>query len=115
VRVLVCGSRGSPDALEVIEAMRGLPTGTTVVHGDARGPDRAAAIAARACGLTIESFPAEWEKYGRRAGPIRNIAMLDSGIDQVIAFWDGVSSGTRHTIEEARKRHIPVKIKRSVS
>ncbi len=47
---------------------------------------------------------------GRRAGPERNIRMLDSTPDLVLAFWDGQSRGTRHTISEARRRNITVRV-----
>lgn len=54
-------------------------------------------------------FPANW-KLGRRAGPIRNQLMLDQNPDKVIAFHDGRSRGTLHTITEARRRGISVEI-----
>ncbi len=34
--------------------------------------------------------------------------MLESKPDLVLAFWDGQSRGTKHTITEARRRNIPV-------
>ena len=57
------------------------------------------------------AMPAEWDKYGRSAGPIRNIQMLDMKPVLVLAFYNKVESkGTSHTVTEAKKRRIPVKI-----
>lgn len=82
------------------------PPDTVVIHGDARGADRLADHAARGLGLKVEPYPADWSRYGKRAGILRNLEMLDSNPTTVIAFWDGESRGTQHTIDEARKRGI---------
>lgn len=50
-----------------------------------------------------------WESFGQRAGYLRNLAMLQLEPDLVIAFTNG-SPGTQHTIDEARRRGIPVEI-----
>ena len=49
-------------------------------------------------------------KYGRAAGPIRNTAMLDMKPDELIAFWDGRSRGTKNMIDQATARGVPVEI-----
>jgi hypothetical protein len=89
---------------------RGLAAGTDDDHpwrcprrGSARGR-----IAAR-LGYEVEVFEADW-RLGRRAGPERNVRMLDTKPDLVLAFWDGQSRGTRHTISEARRRNITVRV-----
>lgn len=69
-----------------------------------------AAAIGRSLGFHVEEFPADWKKEGRAAGFKRNILMLELGPDIVIAFWDWRSSGTRHTIDEAKKRGIPTEI-----
>lgn len=65
-------------------------------------------------GLETEPHPAKWRRpdgsLDRSAGFRRNIEMLESGIGAVLAFWDGISQGTKHTIDQAKKRKIPVKI-----
>lgn len=60
----------------------------------------------------IIPFPAEWEKYGKSAGPIRNRQMLDENPDLVIAFHDDIESskGTKDCIKEAEKRGIEVQL-----
>lgn len=112
IRILVCGSRTWRDYSTIESKLRGLPRGSTVIHGDARGADRMARDAARKLGLIEEPYPADWSGLGRRAGPIRNQLMLDEGRPQfVIAFRArGTSRGTDDTIARARAAGIPVTI-----
>lgn len=79
------------------------------------GADMLADEVARRLGLAREKHPAKWRVNGsfdRQAGFKRNIEMLESGVDFVLAFWDGSSPGTAHTLREAKKRSIPTKIVR---
>ena len=90
--------------------MSKLPSEAVIVHGGAPGADRTAGFLADDFGFAVEEHPAEWEKHGKRAGFLRNVEMLESGVDLVLAFWDGASRGTKHMIDEARKRGIPVEV-----
>lgn len=117
MKVLVCGSRRFTDPFRVslaIDArMKDLPEHTTVIHGAAIGADAIAAEAARRHGAIVHAVPVspgEYERYGKRAPLRRNLRMLDDRPDLVIAFWDGKSTGTAHTLTEARKRGIPVEV-----
>ena len=110
MRVLVCGSRNWPDAGVIILQLARLPKDAVVVHGGARGADRCAGRAAAMYGLTVEEHPADWNRHGKRAGVMRNLEMLDSGIDLVLAFQCEGSRGTQHTIDEARRRGVPVEV-----
>lgn len=110
MRVLVCGSRRWTDGRRIAAHLATLPMGTTVVVGGAVGADHLAAREAHGLGLKVEVHAADWARHGRRAGVLRNLEMLDSGVDLVLAFWDGVSKGTQHTISEARNRGIPVRV-----
>jgi len=84
-------------------------TGLEVRHGACRtGADLAAHQWCEkniATGVTEEPFPADWST-GVNAGPLRNIRMFDNPVDLVLAFWDGRSKGTKHTIDLATKRRI---------
>lgn len=108
--ILVCGSRGWTDREAIRKVLCNLPKGTIVLHGAARGADMQADYIARELRLQVERMKPDWERYGRRAGFVRNLAMLDREPTHVYAFWDGTSRGTAHTIEEARRRSIPVTI-----
>lgn len=108
-RVAVVGSRDFGDWNAVRAFIRTLPAGTTVVSGAARGVDSVAAECARACKLAVLEFPADWVEYGRSAGFRRNQQIVDAA-DRVVAFWDGQSKGTAHTIELAKKAGKPVEI-----
>ncbi len=111
MRILVCGSRDFEPVSKIVTRVAQLPTDTTVIHGDARGADRIAANVADSLGLGVEAYPADWKRHGRRAGIERNLLMLDGADpDRVLAFWDGKSRGTAHTIREAQRRGIPVEI-----
>jgi len=124
--VVVCGSRHFSDPLSataaIVRRIRELPHyGTTVIHGDAAGADRLAALAAEQCDLKVIAMPADWNTHSascwcrgqgwcREAGKRRNLLMLDQKPDLVIAFWNGASTGTLHTISHARRRGIPVEV-----
>ena len=110
MKVLVCGSRDWPSPRRIRDRLRDLPKGVTIMHGDARGADKQADVIARGYGMPVEVFPADWRGQGKRAGYLRNLAMLDQKPDLVLAFQRNGSRGTQHTIDEARKRGIPVEV-----
>lgn len=117
MRVIVTGSRAWPDPLKVTEELTRLYLQHgpfTLIHGDcATGADAAAhhwyEVAGQALGCIEVRYPADWEQYGKRAGPIRNEQMMkEAGADLVLAFPLFDSRGTRHTIDLAREAGIPV-------
>jgi len=114
MRVLVCGDRNWIDGALIFEALRVEHFGldTVVVDGAARGADSLGHAAALELGLQTERFPANWTRYGRGAGPIRNQQMLDGGLDLVMAFHDDLahSKGTAHMVRIARKAGIAVRV-----
>lgn len=61
-------------------------------------------------GYEIETYPADWKKYGRAAGPKRNKEMVENS-NAVVAFWDGNSRGTKSLVEYAKKKNVSVFIK----
>lgn len=108
--VLVCGDRHWSNRAAIIKRLKQLPLDTLILHGGASGADSIAGEEALKLGLEVKVFPANWDKYGRAAGPIRNIEMLDQNPQLVIAFHPNLtqSRGTAHTVREARKRQIKV-------
>ena len=81
-----------------------------IVSGGARGADAIGERYAKENGFAVEKYPADWEKYGKSAGPIRNKQMAEIS-DYVICFWNEKSKGTKSMIDYAKKLNKPVKIK----
>jgi YspA, cpYpsA-related SLOG family len=114
LRVLVCGDRNwdNEDRIrEVLEAYKeAYPGKMLIVDGAAKGADSLGHKVAKELGLETERFPAAWSQLGRRAGPIRNQEMLDSGLNFVLAFHEDLESskGTKDMVTRARKRGVPV-------
>jgi hypothetical protein len=88
-----------------------LPQDCLVIVGGAPGADTWIEDAARDLGMPLDVMRADWKRDGKRAGFIRNRAMLDREPSGVLAWWDGASSGTKDTIDEARRRAIPVEVR----
>ena len=109
MKIAIVGSRDYPDLNRVTRYVGLLPTGTVVVSGNAEGVDRVAETSARHYDLEVISIPAKWDELGKSAGFIRNIEIIEQ-VDTVVAFWDGKSKGTLHSITEASKRGIRVMI-----
>lgn len=109
MKVAIVGSRDYHDWAKVREYVRALPFGSVVVSGGARGVDRIAENEARRHGIATEIFPADWQGLGKRAGFVRNQEIVDAA-DRVVAFWNGVSRGTAHTIELARMAGKPLEV-----
>lgn len=79
--------------------------GTFIIAGDAIGVDTIAIDWAVVNWVPFLEFKADWNKYGRAAGPIRNQQMLDEGKpDLVLAFPGG--RGTQDMIDKALKAGI---------
>ena len=113
-RILVCGDRKWTDEWAIRrELWRRMESEPTIIHGAARGADSIAGEIAGRLGLAVLAFPAQWEKYGKAAGPIRNKQMLDEGKPNlVLAFHKNLaaSKGTADMVRQARKRGIPVEV-----
>jgi len=81
-----------------------------IVSGGARGADALGERYAKDRGYSLRVFPAEWDRYGKRAGYLRNAEMAKYA-NALLAFWDGESRGTRHMIQIARESGLKVGIK----
>lgn len=82
---------------------------TEVVCGKAKGADTFGELWAIDNDIRVTYFPADWVRYKKRAGPIRNEQMGDYA-DMLVAFWDGKSTGTKHMINYMRKLKKPLVI-----
>lgn len=109
-RVLVCGGRDYADMNRVYEVLGRLHARTPfslLINGAARGADTLAQMWATRQRIPTEQYPANWDVYGNRAGPIRNQRMLsESRPDIVVAFKGG--DGTQDMIDRAHKAKLPV-------
>lgn len=101
MKVLVCGDRNWTNRSMIWDVLDALRNGhqMIVIEGHARGADKAAhdwAVGNRNLGVQLVCMPANWERYGKAAGPIRNREMLEHEPDLVLAFHDAIetSKGT---------------------
>lgn len=104
--VLVCGDRNSSTSFEdlIRFELKCLPEGSVIVHGACYGIDMCAHNIASELRLKTKPYPAEWDKYGKAAGPIRNRAMLCfENPNLVLAFHPDIecSKGTKNMILQA--------------
>jgi len=87
----------------------------TFISGNASsGADLAIIEFCKEHDINCHLMSAEWNKYGRSAGGIRNKKMADYALEDskgyLIAFWDGSSAGTKNMIENAMKNYLKIKI-----
>lgn len=115
-RVVVAGSRNYNDydkAKEYIDlCISEIKNKYTLIFlsGGCRGADMLGERYAEENGFKVERYPAEWDRYGKEAGPKRNREMAE-GADFVICFWDGKSRGTKSMIKYATLNGKPIRIK----
>lgn len=107
MKLAVIGSRGFLDydlLVIVLDEYYHIFNGDLeIVSGGAQGADRLAEVYAMESQLPTKIFRAEWGKYGKSAGYRRNVDIIDYA-DEIVVFWDGVSNGTKHSINIARKQ-----------
>lgn len=109
MKVIVAGSRNFTDyaKLQYVLDKLALKQPIEIVCGEARGADKLGRKYGESRGLVIHSFPADWDTHGKSAGYIRNREMANFS-DCLIAFWDGVSKGTKHMIDLASEQGLKV-------
>lgn len=113
-RVIVTGSRDWSDrevieqALMAVWHRAAVGCRPTLVHGGQRGADSYAHSWALRNGWLSEVHPANWQRYGRRAGPVRNAEMIEAGADLLVAFVLNGSRGASGCAAMAASKGIPV-------
>jgi len=101
--VAIIGGREFTDFNFVVDELDNIEGIEHIVSGGARGADTMAVNYAKLRHISWHEHKAEWSKYGRAAGPIRNKKVVDDA-DTIIAFWNGRSAGTRNAIQQAREQ-----------
>ena len=98
-----------------------LPHKLAVIRNNVAGPDRCMAFVqitktflrlteyAKANGIKLTEFLPEYAKYGR-AAPLKRNLLIIKRADLVLAFWDGVSRGTKYAIDRCKERGVPVTV-----
>jgi len=114
IKLAVVGSRSFADKELLFEILdRNRHRIQLIVSGGARGADALAQEWAQARTVPCQVFHPKWQdehgRFDRRAGFKRNVDVIKNA-DEVLAFWDGQSPGTKHAIELARKQNKAVQI-----
>lgn len=109
MRTIIAGSR-TATFVHVRAAVDACPFKdaiTCVISGTARGADTFGEHIAAVEGWAVDRKPADWTRYGKRAGYLRNEEMAQAA-EALIAVWDGGSKGTGHMIEIAHQHNLLV-------
>ena len=114
MNIIVCGSRTFTNYCKLCAALdvflQQFPNEQIcIVSGCARGADALAIQYAEERNLHLLRFPANWKRYGRSAGMVRNGQMLNVA-DACFAFHDGESRGTAQMLRISRKKNIRTEV-----
>lgn len=95
-----------------------LVLGGTIIHGNAKGIDRMSQTETEELNRSVEVYPADWEKHGKSAGPIRNNEMKNRLLEleaegntvAVFAFTNDITAtvGTKNMATSARRSGLPL-------
>ena len=110
MKLIIAGTRTlSPTSDFILDAgyMLKIGTPTEIVSGKSKGVDAAGEAFAKRQDLPVKEFPADWELYGTKAGPIRN-AKMAMYADALLLIWDGSSKGSQSMKNEMKKLNKPV-------
>jgi hypothetical protein len=114
MKILICGDRNW-NHVELIKhylqslTLNTYPKQITIIEGGCRGADKISGWLAKDLGMNVIEEKADWFKYGKAAGPIRNQMMLDKHKPiLVVAFHNDLehSKGTKDMLERAKKANV---------
>lgn len=109
MRTIIAGSRSASykNVVAAINASGFKDEISLIISGTARGADTYGEIYAIKNNIKIEVYPADWNRFGKQAGSIRNLQMAENA-EALIAVWDGESRGTKNMIETAKNLGLKV-------
>lgn len=106
MKILIAGGRDFSDKDFLYRYMdQFLDQATLVISGCAKGADKLGEKWANDRGIPVERFPAQWSRYGRKAGPLRNIEMLEKGKPDLVVVFKG-GTGSAHMASIAKKAGV---------
>lgn len=109
MKLIIAGSRGIlvfADFIENLRYFHGLKI-TEVISGCAAGIDKSGEYYAEKYNIPVQKVPADWNKFGKMAVPIRNKQMAEEG-DALLLIWDGESKGSANMKKEMLFKKKPV-------
>lgn len=112
MKIAIIGSRCITDKSYIYEKLDYIfrnKKPSLVISGGAHGPDRIGIAWALENKIETQEFLPDWNKYKKSAGFIRNTQIVEAA-DIIIAFWDGISKGTKDSIDKAKKLNKKIKI-----
>lgn len=112
MKVGVVGSRIYTDRtfiFDVLDRLHSFSKIQTIVSGGAAGPDSYGQQWGEENSVQTLIFIPQYKLYGKSA-PFRRNTEIVQNSDIIIAFWDGASSGTKDTINKAKKANKKIKI-----
>ena len=108
MKILVCGGRMYSDAICVDQVLKRIAP-TEIICGGATGADELARQWAYAYRIDHHVYYAQWDKYGKAAGPLRNQWMLDDGRPEYVVAFPG-GTGTADMMLRAERAGLTVQI-----
>ena len=108
MRTIIAGSRNITDMALLNQVMLKIDwKPTLILCGRAHGVDWLGEQWAKANSIALKYYPAQWDKYGKMAGYLRNIQMAENA-DALVALWDGKSKGTKHMIDIVTEKNLKI-------
>ena len=86
-RILICGDRDYKDWMQVRKYLDTISRTAIIIHGGAKGADSIAGNLATYLNMKVIKYPADWDKYGKAAGVLRNQQMLDEGHPDLVVYF----------------------------
>ena len=106
MKLAVIGSREFKD-MDLMREHIKLLQPSVIISGGAKGADTLAKQYAQENNLQMIEYKADWKKFGRAAGVIRNKTIIENA-EHILAFWDGKTPGTKNSIDYANKLSKPI-------